>query len=56
MKAEMEDVLELASLELPLQDALEEEWFAERRSGSIPPPRTSSVPPMGDDDVDPWLR
>ena len=37
-------------------DPLEDEWFADRRSGSLPPPRITSVPPIGDDDVDIWLR
>lgn len=39
------------------EEAYEESWFAERRStSSFPPPRRSSVPPMGDSDVDRWLR
>jgi hypothetical protein len=56
MKLRMEELTDLALLELDPRDPLEEEWFAERRSGSLPPPRSPSVPPMGDDDVDPWLR
>ena len=47
------------SIELATQDAEEtfqEGWFADQHSESLPPPRMSSVPPMGDDDVDPWLR
>lgn len=39
------------------QEALEDRWFAERTStSSLFPARRSSVPPMGDDEVDPWLR
>jgi hypothetical protein len=39
------------------EEALEERWFAQRYSRpSLPPQRRSSVPPMGDEEVDPWLR
>ena len=39
------------------QEALEDRWFAERASRtSLFPTRRSSVPPIGDDEVDPWLR
>jgi hypothetical protein len=38
------------------EDTLEDGWFADRRSGSLPPQRITSVPPMGEDDVDAWLR
>jgi hypothetical protein len=39
------------------EEALEDAWFAERRRGiSSPPPRRASVAPIGDDEVDPWLR
>ena len=38
------------------REPLDAQWFTERRStASLPPPRPSSVPPMGDEDVDPWL-
>jgi hypothetical protein len=60
MKLLTEDLMGIAMIELLPDDRdddrFEESWFADRRSGSIPPPRTSSVPPMGDEDVDPWLR
>jgi hypothetical protein len=38
------------------KDELQAQWFSERRFSSIPPERRSSVPPMGDDEVDRWLR
>jgi hypothetical protein len=40
------------------QETLEERWFAERRPArvSLPPPRRPSVPPIDDDELDPWLR
>ncbi len=40
------------------QDMLEDRWFAAKRHSraSLPPPRRPSVPPIDDDDVDPWLR
>ena len=49
----------LRSIELALHEAeetFEKGWFADRRSGSLPPPRPSQVPPIGDDEVDRWLR
>jgi hypothetical protein len=51
--------VDLRSVELApheTEETFEEEWFADRRSGSVPPPRPSQVPPMGDDEVDPWLQ
>ena len=62
------DVKGFVLKEVPIrtpEDALEERWFAEsyskpsllpQRRSSVPSPRRSSVPPMGDDEVDPWLR
>jgi hypothetical protein len=39
------------------KEPLDAPWFTERRSmPSSIPPRRSSVPPMGDDEVDAWLR
>jgi hypothetical protein len=61
MKATTQDEFAITSIELGAEEpreGLDEDWFADRRSGSLSPPRTrtSSVAPMGDDDVDPWLR
>lgn len=54
MKADIDFVLiEVLSEE---GEAQLDAWFAERRS-SAPPPRQSVPPlPMGDDEVDGWLR
>jgi hypothetical protein len=40
------------------QEKLEERWFAEKRHSRVssPPPRRPSVPPIEDDELDPWLR
>jgi hypothetical protein len=38
------------------EETFDRGWFADRRSGSLPPPRPSQVPPIGDDEVDRWLR
>ncbi len=34
----------------------DEDWFTDRRSGSVPPSHFKSVPPIGDADVDQWLK
>jgi hypothetical protein len=39
------------------QETLEDRWFAERPSrSSLFPQRRSTLPPMGDDEVDLWVR
>jgi hypothetical protein len=38
------------------QETLEDQWFAERPSRSSLFPQRSTVPPMGDEEVDLWLR
>lgn len=58
MKTDLESN-DLVLIELYTDDREEmfERWFAERRTSSMPPPRQSVPPiPMGDDDVDRWLR
>jgi hypothetical protein len=53
------DNIDLIAIEAALhevEESFREGWFADRRSGSLPPPRPSQVPPMGDDEVDRWLR
>jgi hypothetical protein len=59
MNRTSEDAIEIELVEAaPNGETLEEVWFAEQRSSvsSLPPSRRSSVPPIGDADVDPWLR
>jgi hypothetical protein len=49
--------IDLSSIELhETEETFQEGWFVDRRSASVPPPRISQVPPMGDDEVDRWLR
>jgi hypothetical protein len=59
MTASKKDDIDLDSVELAPHvtgETFDGGWFADRRSGSLPPPRTSQVPPIGDDEVDRWLR